>query len=573
MARIKNALLNGRVILLIVCLLLAVFALYPNPWNQGVSIKGIAQNSSAELAGMVPPKANLAPMARERIIAVNNKPVESVEEYHALTDTVLPNQTVQVKTNKGLYTLLTKPITETITLNQSRNVTKNVTITVNETINGSLTPVKKTIQKTTQEPITQENVIGVQSLGLSVAEAPTSNLRMGLDLQGGTRVLLRPAENVSEETVDLIIESLKERLNIYGLSDVVVRKVSDRPDFIGGGTTFILVEIAGVTEEEVRDLIASQGKFEAKIGNQTVFQGDKDITYVCRTARCSGLDPQRPCGSVQGGWACGTAFQITLSPEAAQRQANITQQIPVIGGSLAEQLVLYLDDAEAARLSIDVGLKGRAVTDISITGGGQGLTQQAAMDDALQQMKRMQTVLISGSLPVELDIVRVDNISPKLGKEFLSNAAFVGLLSVLAVSLILMFVYRKWVIAVPILVTALSEVFLTLGLASLIGWSIDLAAVAGIILAVGTGVDDQIVITDEALSKKSERAYNWKERIKRAFFIIMSAYFTVMVAMTPLLFAGAGLLKGFAITTMLAVTVGVFVTRPAFAALVQKLLE
>ena len=100
----------------------------------------------------------------------------------------------------------------------------------------------------------------------------------------------------------------------------------------------------------------------------------------------------------------------------------------------------------------------------------------------------------------------------------------------------------------------------------------DLAAIAAILAAVGTGVDDQIVITDE-VSSKGTRVYDWKERIKRAFFIIMAAYFTVVVAMLPLWAMGAGLLKGFAIVTIIGVSIGVFVTRPAYAHIVEVLLK
>ena len=114
-----------------------------------------------------------------------------------------------------------------------------------------------------------------------------------------------------------------------------------------------------------------------------------------------------------------------------------------------------------------------------------------------------------------------------------------------------------------------------LGIASLIGWNLDLAAIAGIIISVGTGVNDQIVITDEVLNKReiAERVRNWKDKIKRAFFIIFSAYCTILAAMLPLLFTGAGLLKGFALTTILGFTAGVFITRPAFAVVIQWLVE
>ena len=63
-----------------------------------------------------------------------------------------------------------------------------------------------------------------------------------------------------------------------------------------------------------------------------------------------------------------------------------------------------------------------------------------------------------------------------------------------------------------------------------------------------------------------------REKLKNALFIIMSAFFTVFVALLPLFWAGAGLLKGFAITTMLGLTIGVLITRPAFADII-KLLE
>ena len=57
--------------------------------------------------------------------------------------------------------------------------------------------------------------------------------------------------------------------------------------------------------------------------------------------------------------------------------------------------------------------------------------------------------------------------------------------------------------------------------------------------------------------------------MKNAFFIIFGSYFTVCAAMFPLIFAGAGLLKGFAFTTIVGVTVGVLISRPAYAAIVE----
>jgi preprotein translocase subunit SecD len=53
-----------------------------------------------------------------------------------------------------------------------------------------------------------------------------------------------------------------------------------------------------------------------------------------------------------------------------------------------------------------------------------------------------------------------------------------------------------------------SEVFLVLGFASLIKWELDLAALAGLIAAVGTGIDDQIVVNDELVKEKDVKNKN-----------------------------------------------------------------
>lgn len=558
---------NVRIVILIIALVLALVSLYPNPWAEGVVIKSVARNSSAAEAGFVSPKPTAAPMSREVIHAMNNVPIVSEQDYFEFVDGLKPNMSVQVKTNRGLYRLLVRERFEEIVLNETvlntfeevgaDNVTRNV---------SKLVPKVVSVSR------------GVEDVGLRVGPAPSTNLRKGLDLQGGTRVLLKPKEVVVDEILGLVVDNLQQRLNVYGLSDLLVTTVRDRPVALGSGNAFILVELAGASEEEVRELLSKQGKFEAKVGNTTVFKGGQDVTFVCRTADCSGIDPNRGCRSSNGEWLCGFQFSIALSPDAAQRQADVTAGLEVVRdggeGYLSEPLKLFLDDIEVDSLSIAEDLKGRAVTEISISGAGTGVSEQDAVTNTLENMKRLQTVLITGSLPVSLEIVKIDTISPVLGSKFLKNAFVMAVLAILAVTVVLMIAYRRWKVAIPIIFTAISEIFMVLGLASLIGWTIDLAAIAGIIVAVGTGVNDQIVIFDETLKRRREESeYAWKERLKRAFFVIFSVYFTNVASMVPLLFAGAGLLKGFAITTILAITVGVFITRPAFAAIVEWMAE
>jgi len=573
MSKIKRVFTNWRVVVVLIALLLALVAIHPNPTSTGVAIRSISSNSSAAIAGIESPKPTATPMSRERIIALNGQTIENVEDFYAFEETLKVNKTVHVKTNKDLYKLVTKPRIETTVLDEIvyREVVEEV---FSEKLNKTINTTKRV-----KENKTASEVVGVESLGFSVYDAPQTNLRKGLDLQGGTRVLLQPEEELDKDGLDLLIENMKYRLNVYGLSDIIVREAGDL-----SGNQYVMVEIAGAKEEEVKELISKQGKFEATIGNETVFKGGDDITYVCRSADCSGIDPFQGCGQAEEGqWVCRFRFSISLSPEAAERQAELTKDLEIVtetseGGQsysyLSQKLELYLDDAKVDELNIGDDLRGRAVTDIQISGSGAGATQQEAVFNSLENMKKLQTVLITGSLPVKMDIVKTDSISPFFGEELLNNAILIGLLAIFAVAIVVFVRYRSIGIAIPMLITSIIEVVLILGVASLIGWNLDLAAIAGIIITVGTGVDHLIVITDETLrGEKGTEIFDWKKRIKGAFTIILVAYLTTLVAMLPLWFAGAGMLKGFALTTIIGVSIGVFIARPAFAAVIEILLK
>ncbi len=188
-------------------------------------------------------------------------------------------------------------------------------------------------------------------------------------------------------------------------------------------------------------------------------------------------------------------------------------------------------------------------------------------------MKEFQTLLITGSLPVHLDVAKIDIVSPTLGENFFQSTLLALVISLVAIATFLMIRYRNWKIAVPIWITGVSELVIILGFAAAIRWNLDLAALAGILAAIGTGVDHQIVITDEVLSGAKDVSANWKKKISRAFFIIFAAYFTTLVALIPLGWIGTGLLKGFALTTIVGISIGVFITRPAYAKIIEILMK
>lgn len=556
---------NARILVLITFLVLSVIAINPRPWQDGATIRSIDRDSAAADAFLAPSDARTSPVLRERIIAINGEAVRSEADFTRLTDDLPVNTTLRVTTNKQDYVLTIAPLLNITTLPQLETVTE--TKEIYNATSGEFETV--TTRETRNKTIT--TVLGPQLLGITVYDAPTNNIRLGLDLSGGARVMLEPVEKIDAQTLDTVIETIKQRLNVFGLSDIVVRPVSDLD-----GNQFILVEIAGATERDVRELVLKQGKFEAKIGDEVVLRGGSDITYVCRSPDCSGIS-QRGCFAVTDGYACEFQFSMTMTPDAAEKQANTTRALAIVTDASGQQyleknLDLFLDDVLVDSLRIGASLKGSPVTQIAISGSGSGATQKTAEEDTLYQMKQLQTVLITGSLPVKLRIVKTDTISSELGEEFIKNSLVVGLLAFLAVTITMMVRYRNPRVSIPVIITLIGEVAIILGVAAAFGWNMDLAAIAGILIAIGTGVDDQIVMADEVLRGDRERAgRDWKEKLKKAFFIIFTAKAVAVASLIPLLFAGAGLVKGFALTSLVGIAVGIFITRPAFAVILERL--
>ncbi len=195
--------------------------------------------------------------------------------------------------------------------------------------------------------------------------------------------------------------------------------------------------------------------------------------------------------------------------------------------------------------------------------------------EAENRVEEIRIILSSGSLPAGLYLVSETSVPPSYGMQ--SFLVFMGALVVamIAVSLFIAIRYRKPVISLPIIATIFSEVILILGFASLIGWRLDVSSLVGMIAAVGSGVDDQIIITDETLRKRGEeeeREVSLITKIKRAFFVVFASASALGSVMIPLWFSGITSLMGFAITTLAGIILGVSITRPAYAEVLKYIL-
>lgn len=439
----------------------------------------------------------------------------------------------------------------------------------------------------------------------------------GLDLQGGVRAIIA-LDNATSEQFQQSISILSNRINYFGLKEMTIRPV------IIDNKQYIQLELAGANEAQLRDLLEKQGKFDAYIdrkvslidgkgilklggldfavsekngiitvGNSTISENQSakidvsgtqiEIKYQNRTNSTILLFAQVYTGAdikqiyrdaqhsnvVQGsGGSWQFRFSIVTSTDSAARFSKITQDVPVEftgiqrDNYLASKIYLYLDDKEMDSLMISSDLKGNFLTQPSISGPGD------SKQDAVDKMKKLQAILESGALPTKIEIVNIADVSPTLGEQFMKVALIAIFAAILVVSVIIYLRYKDPRIVIPIILTSGAEVVIIFGVAAMIKWTIDLASIAGILAAIGTGVDAQIVLVDESRQKQAAEM-SLRRKLEQAFFIIVSSGATTIGAMLPLLFVGAGTIKGFAFTTILGVLIGILITRPTFSKILE----
>lgn len=382
----------------------------------------------------------------------------------------------------------------------------------------------------------------------SIAAISALGIQQGLDLRGGSIIQIHLDQPVDGDTMNKVTSVLDKRLNAFGVKDVKVR---------ASGNQDVIVEIAGVKPDEVAQIVGTPGKFEAKINNKTALTGSDIVT----------VSPYQVTGTQ---WS--VPFKVSL--DGANRFAQVAK------GQAGAPVDMYLDDKLVSSPQLSEGLaNGVPTTDVEVSG------TEPTKQEAEIQAKSIQTILQSGALPVKVQIVGVSSVSAELGAQFLNGALIAGLLALIVVAVIIFIRYRNPLLAIPIIFTSVAELILILGTAAVIHWNIDLPAIAGILAAIGTGVDDQIIITDEVLKGENKQKGRRKRRtglqvkIKGAFFIIFASAATLIAAMLPLLYyglargaTGIGLLSGFAFTTILGVLIGIFITRPVYAKFVERFL-
>jgi preprotein translocase subunit SecD len=363
-------------------------------------------------------------------------------------------------------------------------------------------------------------------------------------------------EGVSSFTADEVKRILNDKVNALGMQDARINLLtptgSEYPQYVR-------IELAGVDMETAQEIVGKQGMFEIRIqttGNETehVLFGDQ-ITSVGVPQR----DPTRQT------W--GVGFALTETGAQAFREAALKHG--AVDNPQAHHLVMLLDNKTVYSAPLDgdlaAQLRSAPIRSLSATTG----TGDAGLDDAMT----LEIHLRAGALPVKVDVVGSGSVPAALGEHFKTTVVLAGLLALLTVGVVVYYRYREPLIVLPMLAINLAEIIILLGIARFIQ-QLDLAAIAGLIAVIGTGIDQLVIITDEVLHEGRVPSQNlYMKRYGRALGIIAVSAATVFIAMLPLALMDLSTLRGFAIITMLGVLIGILVTRPAYGKIIMAILS
>ncbi len=389
--------------------------------------------------------------------------------------------------------------------------------------------------------------------------------RFGLDLRGGTQVLLRSTEpNVTPEQLDQARGTIERRVNGLGVAEATVQT---------SGNNRIIVELPDVADpNQALQTIRSTGKLEfVDPAGQQIGQGQ-----LVRTSGSPDLPPARASGTVtetaqvdaeREAAANGPILQVIADGaelDLASVQPGVGQTgEPFVAFSFTGDSARSLEQFSAANIGkpmaivLDNRVQSVATIQDVLPGSGQISTGTVADRDSIYN------VLKYGSLPVAFEVETSRSVTATLGQDSINASLIAGIVGLTAVALFMLVYYR-----LPGLLADLALVIYTLisfALYRFIPITLTLAGIAGFILSIGLAVDANVLIfarLKEELRRGRPLAVAVEQGFEHAWPAIRDSSASTLITSIILYWFGSNfgvsIITGFALTLALGILVSLF---------------
>jgi len=346
-----------------------------------------------------------------------------------------------------------------------------------------------------------------------------NSIRQGLDLQGGTHVVLEAEDTeiaqVNDDAMQRVVSIMEKRINELGLTEPIIQREGQRR---------VIIELPGIKDPDAA--IQTIGKtamleFKDEEGNTVLTGTDlKDAQAA--------MDQNNR-----------NVVHLEFSDEGGKKFADLTMK------NVGRKIAILLD--------------GEVLTDPvvnePILGGRAEISGQRTLDEANQ----LAILLRSGALPVKVNIIETRTVGPSLGQDSKDKSEFAFVIGIGAVLIFMLLFYRLSGLIADISLMAYTVMLLAIlkGLDA----TLTLPGVAGIILSIGMAVDANVLIFEhfkEEYRLGKTLRLSMAAGFDRAFTTIFDSNITTIIAAAVLFFLGTGTIRGFAITLGLGVLLSMF---------------
>jgi SecD/SecF fusion protein len=411
-------------------------------------------------------------------------------------------------------------------------------------------------------------------LGAAGWMAVTRPARLGLDLRGGTQIVLEakesPDQRVDGDTLARTLEVLRRRVDQLGVTEPTLQRSGDRrvivelpgvydpreaTEVIGRTAQLAFHPVLGLAEEEAGDglVLADEGGRRLRLGPAAV------TGQAVGDARAQ-LDPH-----FQTSWQVAIEFQGEGGRRWAELTGTAACQPP---GDPARRVAIVLDRQVISSPQVDPSVP----CEQGIGGGQTVITGDFTEREAAE----LALLIRAGALPVPVEVVEQRTVGPTLGEAAI-RASVQAAVAGAALTMLYMIAYYRLLgglAAVALLAYGLVSFAVLLALGS----TLTLPGIAGFVLAIGMAVDANVLVF-ERMREEHRAGAGLRRSLDRGFSkarsAIADASITTLLAAGLLFFLASGAVRGFGVTLSVGVLVSLFcalvvtrvlvelVTRPA----------
>ena len=350
---------------------------------------------------------------------------------------------------------------------------------------------------------------------------------------------------LEKQVIDQSLEIIRRRVDETGTREPTIQKQ---------GRKRVLVQVPGLGSSE--ELIALLGKTAKLTFNEVVSmdtssnvpakmdeivvgsEQNKDLFFLLKkrpVVSGENLTNAQPSFDENG----LPAVSFNFNPSAALKFGNYTKE------NIGSPFAIVLDDVVIS-----------APTIRSHIPGGSGIITG---NFSVEESNRLAILLRSGALPAEIEVLELRTIGPELGRDSINAGKLAALIGGL---LVLVFMWLSYgLFGLFANVALMLNIILVMALLSILGATLTLPGIAGIVLTIGMAVDANVLVFErikEEINKNSSIYNSIRIGYEKALSSIVDANVTTMIAAVILFFFGSGPIKGFSVTLGLGIITSVF---------------